>query len=486
MLQKIAQAVTLMSVIAFFVSCNPTTNNSTTDTLATDSVQVIESKVTAGITITTSTVLIPEYMGAGGTTDMFILNDPNNAAFITKIAGGKFNSFVHTEGHFSEWYHVKAPFGTKGNGYNGVKPSTMTEAQWKDLLQGGMSATYSRDFNLSFFDLLSKTSTKGILTINVARGTLQEAYYMIGRLTNQANVMVIYTQELPSSQYKTNPPIDSKAYPKIVYEWRDSIHAKFPNTKFYDMVFMPNIQGGKTSLWVSELLAYPKKMPESIGVIQYNHQFDHVVDNGNVTNDTASQTNAIKVSLPNQMANIKAKFPNTPIFWAQFSANDFTGEPYKSPKFSGRCIDVFYYMRARKVWIDATRDGTFNCLGASVIGLKNLLNVLDFKFTGIDNAMYTKPRYATTVTHNLGSQVDVSAGYENGTYQIVMQNRSGKEVLIPKTWNLDGKTGTPTYSSGDGYSCATYTSTTGTQYNPLTTYKLPALGIVEFEVKNSQ
>lgn len=435
-----------------------------------------EGLVIPGITITTSAVMIPEYMNAAGTNEMFNNNDPNDPAFISKLSVANEGAWVGSaEGHNTEWFRWKEPFGTKGNGYNATKPAPC------EIMNGDLCKSFPRDFNLSWIDLMNVTGGKPIYTCNIARGTLEELYYVIDRLPDLKIIM--YGQELPSGDpaYRV---LDSKSYPKKFYEWVDSVKKHYPNRTFYHCSDMPDI-GGKKTVWVGDFLDY-KKLPLGSCLRQYSHGFTNYTLTGNITNDSSQYTYAVTTSLYKEMDLINESFPNCGVFFSQFS----TGVPGYAVGTNGnmvelqsRCIDVMYYLRAENVWINATRDGTFNVLGANFIGIKNLMQTLDFKWQGVKNNLYSEPRYATYLTHTMGSQVDVVAGYGNGEYAVIIQNRSGKEVPLPAYWNLDGKIVKPVYISGSGEVCNELGSKTSSSFNPLTKGSLAPFCIVELEVK---
>ena len=135
--------------------------------------------MTAGITINVSTVLMPEYMSAGGTNEMFANNYPDDAAWLAKLSPGNFGSWVHAEGHNSQWFRWKVPYGSQGNGFNSVKPKDVTEAEYCGIMNGDLCKSYSRDFNLSWLKLVDNLDGKPLYTCNISRGTLAELYYVI-------------------------------------------------------------------------------------------------------------------------------------------------------------------------------------------------------------------------------------------------------------------------------------------------------------------
>jgi hypothetical protein len=437
--------------------------------------QVDEGLIVAGLTITTSNVLIPAYMSAGGTNEMFANNDPNDAAWLTKIKTGNFGSWVHTEGHNSQWFRWHVPFGSKGNGFNPTKPAPC------EIMNGDLCKSYSRDFNLSWLNLCTNTGGKPIYTCNISRGTLEELYYVIE--TRPDLKVIMYNQESSSG---TKPALDSKTYPPKFYAWVDSVKKRFPLRELYHLADIPDI-GGKKVTWTQDFINY-KKLPSWICIRQYSHGFTKYTLTGKATEDSAAYTYAIKTTLPKQIVNVDSTFLGGGVFLSQFS----TGVPgYAAAEgvngntvaVQGRAIDCMYYMRAEKVFVEAHRDGKWNLLGVNIIGLKNLMQSLDFKWLGVLNNQYLIPRYATTVTHSMGSQVDVLAGYANGEYCLIIQNRSGKEVSLPQYWNLDGRITLPTYLSGSGESCAELTSKTSDSFNPLTKKMLAPLSICQVQVK---
>lgn len=439
-----------------------------------------EGLVTAGITINVSTVLIPEYMSAGGTNEMFANNDPDDAAWLAKLAPGNFGSWVHAEGHNSQWFRWKVPYGSQGNGFNSVKPKDVTEAEYCGIMNGDLCKSYSRDFNLSWLKLVDNLAGKPLYTCNISRGTLAELYYVIE--TRPDLKVIMYGQENATG---TIPAFASaKEYAPKFYEWVDSVKAKFPGRELYHLADIPDI-GGKKLQWTSDFINY-KKLPSWICVRQYSHGFTKYTLTGKINNDTAGYTYAIKTTLPKQVKNVDSTFMGGGVFLSQFS----TGVPAyavgtngNNVALQGRCVDVMYYMRAEKVFIEAHRDGLWNLLGANIIGLKNLMTSLDFKWLGILNNLYTVPRYATSVSHTMGPQVDVMAGYANSTYGVVVQNRSGMAVVLPEYYNLDGDQVKVVYNKTAGYSCASLTATAGVDFNVAAAATLDPYCIVYLEFK---
>lgn len=434
---------------------------------------VDEGLVQPGITITTSSVLIPEFMGAGGTNEMFAQNDPNDPAWLVKIKPGNFSSWVHTEGHNSQWFRWAVPFGSKGNGFNPTKPAPC------DIMNGDLCKSYTRDFNLSWLDLINNTGGKPIYTCNIARGTLAELYYVID--TRPDLKIIMYGQELPSGD-ENYRVLDSKTYPPKFYTWVDSVKKRYPSRILYHCSDMPDI-GGKKTTWVNDFLNY-KKLPVGSALRQYSHGFTHYTLTGKINNDSAEYTEAVTTSLQQEMNDINASFLGSYIFFSQFS----TGVPGYALGINGntfavqgRCIDVMYYMRAHKVWIEANMAGSFKMLGANFIGLKNLLTKLDFKWVGILNNLYSIPRYSTTISHTMGPQVDVLAGYSNEVLALVIQNRSGNTVAIPEYFLLDGELIKSKAKSAAGYLCESLSSTTGSTFNPLTNNTMAPFSIAYIE-----
>lgn len=472
-MQKLILAA-IFTIVAFVVSCTPPNNNTPPieDSIITDDYE----KGSPGITITTSTVLVPEYMAAAGTNEMFPKDDPNSLAFLSNINTGNFTSYTGSvEGANVQWFRWAVPFGTKGSGMNVGAGAPC------DIMQGGLCKTGLKDFNIAWLDLLKNTNTKPVYAANIARGTLEELYYVIETLDNLKVIM--YGQELASAD-KKYANLSSTQYPVKFYSWVDSVKKHFPSRTFYHCADLPDISSRET-VWESDFFAY-KKLPIGTCIKQYSHGFHQYTLTGKVINDSAIYSAAIKTALPLQIKNIDSLFSKGGVYISQFS----TGVPPYGVGQNGNTVAVqnnflatAYYLRAEKTFVEAHRDGKWNLIGVSVIGLKLLMPKLDFKVLGILNRAWGEGRYATTVTHTMGSQVHVLPTSLNGVYYVAILNLSGKEVGFPKNWNLDGKTVQPLYSKADGYSCTDLGSTTGVQYNPLTNNKIPPFGIIFMEAK---
>jgi hypothetical protein len=175
--------------------------------------------------------------------------------------------------------------------------------------------SYTRDFNLSWLDLINNTGGKPIYTCNIARGTLQELYYVID--TRPDLKIIMYGQELPSGDEKYRV-LDSKTYPPKFYAWVDSVKKRYPNRTFYHCSDMPDI-GGKKTTWVNDFLNY-KKLPVGSALRQYSHGFTHYTLTGKINNDSAEYTKAVTTSLQQEMIDINASFPGIYVFFSQFSA----------------------------------------------------------------------------------------------------------------------------------------------------------------------
>jgi len=433
-----------------------------------------------GISIQTTNVLIPEYMGTGGSTDMFIVNDPLNKAFRDKLQAGNFTGLIHSEGHYSEYFHWVLG-SKKGNGWNPLQP---VDPKYCDILQGELCTSYARDFSVSWDTLCKLMQLKQVYTLNIQEGTLQELYHAIDLMSKQSTIVLIYGQEAMSAKY---PKLTSKTYPPKFYSWIDSVQLKYPNKVFYHLADIKTVDNpSKLPIWTSDFKAYRPVDSNKVGIRQYSHGFDLYTLTNSIS-DTAAYTNAIQVTLPQQLEDINTIFPGSNIFFTQFSTGvpDYAiGSNGNKVKVMGRCLDMFYYLRAEKYWIEANTKGEANILGANIIGLKNLMNVLDFKWLGIINNMYSTERYSTLITHTLGTQVDILGGYKDGVYSLVIQNRSGKNVKLPEYFLLNGKYTKVNYIKSTGYYSDKLTDNFGQPYDALQNKELLPFSITYIELKD--
>jgi hypothetical protein len=430
-----------------------------------------------GIVITSTKSLIPEYMGAGGSSQLFgnPNNNPDSQSFLDLVNGFKFSSYTGAvEGHESEYSHFKLPYGTKGSGYNPPLPCDPRP------MNGELCKTYPQDFFISWLSLLHKTNTKGVYVANIQSGSLEDIYYYVDQFPNQASYVIALGLESSSSQY---PVLNSKTYVIKYYDWINSIQSKYPEKKFYFLADIPEVKlnNGKYSPWIQDFLNYKPLDSTKVSIRQYYHGFNQY---GNLTGDAAKDSSIYTkgvLQFPKTIDATELAFKGCPIYVAQFSTDVpayISGTPIH-----WRCVDMFYYMRAYNVMIDRNTSGDSKFIGSSVIGIKLMFNSLNYKWLGVFNNMYSQPRYSCTVTHNLGSQVDMQAGVKvlDSKYSILIQNRSGNEIALPEYFLVDGKYEKPTYSYSQGVICATLSSTTGVDYNPLINLKLPPFGIVYLE-----
>ena len=436
-----------------------------------------EGLTSPGIVINTTKALIPEYMGAGGTSAMFAVpaNDPKNQTFIDLMISGHFNSYIGAvEGHESEYSHFKLPYGTKGSGYNPPLPCDPRP------MNGELCKTYQQDFFLSWMDLCNKTNAKAVYTANIQTGSLQDIYYFINQFSNQETIVIFYGLEGATSNY---PVLTSKTYPPKFYQYVDSVNKKFPDRKIYHLADMPEVKKnpitGKYNSWIQDFVNYRAVDSNKIGIRQYYHGFDQY---GNLTRIPDQDSSIYTAGLPvfnTHIDDTEVLFKGCPIFVAQFST-DVPVYVSKLP-LNGRIVDMFWYLRAEKIMIERTTSGQSNFIGSSIIGLKSMFNSLNFPWLSVINNMYLEQRTYCTVQHSLGSQVDMLAGYKNGKYSLLIQNRSGKEIDIPEYFLLDLKYTKPTFSKVQGFAGSTLGSTTGAEHNPLITGKLSKFSIVYLE-----
>lgn len=433
-----------------------------------------------GISIQTTNVLIPEYMGTGGSTDMFIVNDPLNKAFRDKLQAGNFTGLIHSEGHYSEYFHWILG-SKKGNGWNPLQP---VDPKYCDILQGELCTSYARDFSVSWDTLCKLIQLKQVYTLNIQEGTLQELYHAIDLMSKQSTIVLIYGQEAMSAKY---PKLTSKTYPPKFYSWIDSVQLKYPSKVFYHLADIKTVDNpSKLPVWTSDFKAYRVIDSNKVGIRQYSHGFD-LYTLTNTVSDTSAYTKAVQSTLPQQLKDINSIFPGCSIFFTQFSTGvpDYAiGSNGNKVKVMGRCLDMFYYLRAEKFWIESNTKGEANILGANIIGLKNLMNVLDFKWLGIINNMYITERYSTLITHTLGTQVDILGGYKDGMYSLIIQNRSGKSIALPEYFLIDNKYTKVNYIKSVGYYSEKLTDTFGQPFDVLQTKVLLPFSITYIELKD--
>lgn len=439
----------------------------------------------AGISLNTTKSLIPEFMGCGGTNEMFVVNDPTNSQFIDFIKTGNFSTWIHTEGAVSKWARWKEPFGTKGAGINAKKPANISEEQFCKLMAGDLCKTYSRDFNLSWLELCQKTEAKAIYTHNMQRGTLPELWYAIDQFPSQEVMPICYGMEGKSGEYLVLTP---ETYPAEFYRIMDSVVKKYPNRKFYHLADMRDIYlgtNGKYNKWVQSFINYRPIDSNKVGLSPYLHGFDAYGKlTGDPVKDSALYTKGIELYLPEIIDQIEVPFKGCPLFVAQFSTglpSYVSGLPGNTgPKVTGRCVDMFYYLRGEKVMVERTAMGNSNFIGSSIIGLKLMFYDLDFKWLSVINNLYLTPRYYVNTT-SLGPGIDILAGYADNVYSMVIQNRTGRDIQLPKYFELDGKVVSPTYNKFQGYYCTDLSSTTGSEFNPLINNTLKGFSVVYLE-----
>lgn len=436
--------------------------------------QVDEGLIIAGITLTTTPMFIPEYMGCGGTSKMFEQNDPNSSIFYNKMKAGNFNSFIHAEGGESNFFHWKTPLGTAGSGLNPSQPCDSRP------LGGYLCKSQPRDFNLSWLSLCRNTGAKAVYACNIQSGTLDELKYAITQmaaLPGQTSFVILYGQEGPSNKF---PVLTAQTYPPKFYAWVDSINKAFPQYNFFHVADMPNVnppKNGKYDSWSQEFINYRKPDPTKVAIREYLHGFDQY---GQLTGDAAIDSAMYSAGIKKLHENIhttSVAFNGCLAFCAQNSS----GVPgYAGAKVNSRCVDMFYYLRSEKEMIQSTYDGNGAFIGSSIIGLKSFLNTLDFQWFAIKNRLYINQRYYVTTT-SLGPQVDILAGYSNGTYYVELQNRSGLPIALPEYWNMDGVIAKPVVTYSVGYACTSLSSTTGVSFDPLANKELKPFSISEIE-----
>ena len=421
----------------------------------------------AELFLTTSNVLVPEFMGTGGTTDMFVPkeNDPNSTAFIAQMAKGNFTAFIHSEGQLSSYVRWKEPFGSKGVGYNAIKPTDCKPFNgalcdnFCSLFDGTLCKPHSRDFNLSWLDLCQNLNAKAVYTHNIQSGTLAELYYVIERFPEQKVFPIIYGMEGATNNY---PIITDKTYPAEFYRLVDSVENKFPTRKFKHIADLNK----SNSKWVQSFINYKPIDSNLVAVCKYFHGAHQY---GNLTG-VASQDLVLYLAgvstLQKNIEEAESLFPGCEIYDAQSSS----GIPgYMAAKVNGRIVDMFWYFIAEKMMMDRTRMGQSKFIGSNIIGLKLMLKDLDFKWFAIKNTFYKKP-YTLLSVSQLTTETDIVAGVYQNEYCILIQNRSSKSVPLPKYIQIDNKVIQPAYEvTSTGYYGTSLESTTAEAYYPTTT-----------------
>ena len=82
----------------------------------------------------------------------------------------------------------------------------------------------------------------------------------------------------------------------------------------------------------------------------------------------------------------------------------------------------------------------------------------------------------------IDTEVDMYGGYKDRALRIVMQNRSGREVPVPKTFTCDGVQMDFVPVKVIGRACAAVNSTNSTDHDPTAKGFLSGYGIYYFEI----
>lgn len=431
-----------------------------------------------GLVINTSKKKIKRLFGSTSSTDMFFKGgqtpigiDVEKDPWFTEFLKGGFTSISHGNGGFSRDYGIvedRLHIGGEGNGWNAIPPVDCSIKQGElcaDFKVGGKNL----DFWNSHMILRNKMGAENYLIANMLKGTLEQLYRQIDATLPQKVIFIQFNEETGPEQWG-----NGANYANECYEWKDAIEKHYPQQRFRYVFDVPNFwhaENGisdKATRWAEEIVSVKPIDKKKWCIRQYCHGWDMWALTGNLESDMAQVEFASTVVLPLfTQAIADSVFAGCKVFLGQVSAHEYD----KAGIIRGSNYIVNFYARMTKHWLDSLRDGTVQYIGQCYIGMNAWINKsyvpnLDFQYLSVQNNLWV-PGLRVFSISELHPEVDAFGGYKDGSYRIVMQNRSDAEVMLPATALLDGYDTPFEPSKVIARSCSSKTSTTSTEYNPM-------------------
>lgn len=458
--------------------------------------EITSAVPTADLVITTSNKKIKRLFGSTSSTDMFFKGgqapvglDVTKDPWFTEFLKGGFTSISHGNGGFSRDYGIvedSLHIGGEGNGWNAIPPVDCGSKQGElctDYRVGGKNL----DFWNSHMVLRNMMGAENYIIANMLKGTLEQLYRQINATVPQKVIFIQFNEETGSSEWG-----NGANYANECYEWQAAIEKQFPQQRFRYVFDVPTLwdkekgTSEKAVRWAAEIASVKKIDTKKWCIRQYCHGFNMWALTGNLEDDIAQIDYAAKVLLPQFTKVIsESVFAGCKVFLGQVSTNEGAYTPQVT---KGYQYLVNFYARMTKHWIDSLRDGPVHYIGQCYIGMNSWINKqltpnLDFQYVAVQNNLYIQGLKACKFSE-IDSEVDIYGGYKDRTLRIVMQNRSGREVALPKTFTFDGLQMDFVPVKVIGRACAAATSTNSTDHDPTVKGFLSGYGIYYFEVKS--
>ena len=455
--------------------------------------EVINAAAATDLVVTSSTKKIKRLFGSTSSTDMFFKGgqapigiDVEKDPWFTEFLKGGFTSISHGNGGFSRDYGIvedRLHIGGEGNGWNAIPPVDCT------IKQGELCADYrvggkNLDFWNSHMILRNKMGAENYIIANMLKGTLEQLYRQIDATLPQKAIFIQFNEETGPEQWG-----NGANYANECYEWQAAIEKHYPQQRFRYVFDVPNLWNAengiseKAARWAEEIVSVKPVDKKKWSIRQYCHGWDMWALTGNLENDIAQIDNAINKVLPEFTRIIsESVFAGCKVFLGQVSAHEYD----KAGIIRGANYIVSAYARFTKHFIDSLIDGPVQYIGQCYIGMNSWINKqlapnLDFQWVSVMNNLYVQGLKACKFS-GIDTEVDIYGGYKDRTLRIVMQNRSGREVALPKTFTFDGVQMDFVPVKVIGRACAAVNSTNSTDHDPTAKGFLSGYGIYYFEI----
>lgn len=425
-----------------------------------------------------------------------ICEDPKTSPRIQKlITTGNFQCLSWCNGGFAQQVGDPNPTSilsytgalTPTQGWNAVPPADPNK------LQGDLVKQYTIDgFNFDFFGahnaMRKMMGANSYIIANILKGTIQGVLTQID-CCDQEIIYIQFGEEIGPDE------MSAAAYAQKCIDWANAIETARPNLTLRFGFFVPTIYlgGNKAAQWINGIFTVYGTPENPVDkkkwfINQYFHLFKYIDLTENVDQDielidqffsTVPQafSDAIESSL----------FSGHRVFIGQISANEFLGQAYGGNALENTQYLASCFARFTKFFLESLRDNKTKFIGQCYIGMNqwikpNLEVVLDYKYVRLINKLIGKKNKVLFCSGWQPEGFDILGTSLDGTYYLIIQNRTGNSIPFPENVSLDGvvKQFMPSYC--EGVYCNTNDAKTGIEYNPNATRGILPYSLQYFEV----
>jgi hypothetical protein len=399
---------------------------------------------------TTTTIDISFTGGAPG--KPFTARDVMSEPYRSRVEELNASFLKFASGSTTDYHRIKVGdtigIGGTGLGYNhpeaGCGP--LDGSLCNEPKIGGLNLDYYNNQ----FDLMLSVGAGGIIGANVQQDTLGALLWQIQRLYNigQRHIIVVMGCEQVLTDNQVYWDGDGENYSVLVEAWRDAAIAQFPDVEFDFMLDAAPVWSNKPSYPVWNAAILPS---DHESVRAYVHMDGCVRFNDDITHDTAQVTLAIDSCLPAIMqAWDDSDFDNFTMGWDQITATDSLYDPHSA---GGYFFTSQYLPRAFRYAIIYNQEHNDDIKYINYQTLKQLIDKknnasLEYKMLSVLYKLFQQEGFTLIVDHPY-NQVDIFGANTNGVYRLVVLNRSGIDLSLPRNYVFDGFTASnisPTYS----------------------------------------